>query len=67
MASTSTSARWAITTWCGDRVITVEVYTDGMGTYQARCTDCAWRGRWYRTEAKAVEQARTHTEHEPSK
>jgi len=44
-------------------MITVAIYSDGLGTFQARCTDCSWRGRWYRSEDRAVAEAKTHQEH----
>ena len=45
------------------RVITT-VYTDGMGTYQARSLASGWRGPWRRSEARAIEDARAQGEHE---
>lgn len=41
----------------------VSIYTDGMGTYQARCLGCAYRGAWWRTEKRAVKDAQDHTDH----
>ena len=40
----------------------VIVYTDGMGTFQARCItdDCAWRGRWVKSQERAVRHAEAH-------
>ncbi len=38
----------------------VSVYTDNMGTYQARCLSCDWRAAWRRSESKAVDDAKTH-------
>lgn len=32
----------------------VAVYADGLGTFQARCMGCDWRGRWRRREETAV-------------
>ena len=43
--------------------VLVSVYTDGMGTYQARCLGCPWRGAWRRKNATAIEDAKGHTEH----
>jgi hypothetical protein len=44
-------------------VLYVAIYTDGMGTYQAQCMGCPWKGSWRRKEAKAVEDGKTHTAH----
>lgn len=44
-------------------IIQVAIWTDGMGTYQARCLGCAWKGEWWRREARAVKDAETHVEH----
>jgi hypothetical protein len=40
----------------------VAVFTDGHGSYQARCCEqgCAWRGKWHRQEKLAVESAMFH-------
>jgi hypothetical protein len=38
----------------------VAIYTDGMGTWQARCLSCSWRSRWFATENTAVKHAKTH-------
>lgn len=35
--------------------ILVAIYDDGFGTFQARCLSCSWCGRWYRSEALAVQ------------
>ena len=48
-----------------ERPIMVAIWTDGMGTHQARCMDCPWKGEWRRDQDKAVEIGRTHTEHLP--
>jgi hypothetical protein len=44
--------------------IMVALYTDGMGTHQARCMGCAWRGPWRRKEQRATDDAKGHTAHE---
>ena len=43
--------------------IKVAIWTDGMGTYQARCLDCSWKGKWHRKEPLAVEDAKKHLQH----
>jgi hypothetical protein len=43
--------------------ILVAIYTDGMGTFQAQCLGCSWRGPWRRKESSAVESGKSHTEH----
>jgi hypothetical protein len=40
--------------------IKVAIYTDGMGTWQARCLDCEWRSAWFAREATAVRHAKSH-------
>lgn len=42
-------------------VLLVAIWTDGMGTFQARCLSCPWHGDWRRNEALAVKQGKTHT------
>jgi hypothetical protein len=44
-----------------DQIITI-VYTDGLGTFQARSTTSDWRGPWRRSEKKAIEDARARGE-----
>jgi hypothetical protein len=39
----------------------VAIYADGMGTFQARCMSCPWRGTWRRTGARAVTDGKAHT------
>ena len=46
-----------------DRAVVAAIWTDGMGTFQARCTQCKWRGGWWRTEATAVKEASAHQQH----
>jgi hypothetical protein len=41
-------------------VLSVAIYTDGMGTWQARCLSCPWRGSWRRSEDRAVDDAKGH-------
>lgn len=43
-------------------MIATFVWTDGLGTYQARCTHCDWHGPWRRQETKAVADAEAHGE-----
>ena len=43
-----------------DGIIVVAVYTDGMGTFQARCMECAHRGPWRRRQARAADDAAEH-------
>lgn len=44
-----------------DQIVTI-VYTDGMGTYQARSLASEWRGPWRRSEKRAIEDARKRGE-----
>lgn len=45
-------------------IIKVAIYTDGMGTYQARCMDCTWKASWRRKEAASVKDAKAHSHKE---
>lgn len=47
-----------------DELILVAIWTDGMGTYQARCKQCPWKGAWWRKEARAVTDAEGHITHQ---
>jgi hypothetical protein len=40
--------------------IIVMVWTDGLGTYQARCANCKQRMAWRRKETKAIEDSKNH-------
>jgi hypothetical protein len=40
-----------------DTIYTI-VWTDGLGTYQARDLSGIWRGPWHRCEAKATQDAK---------
>jgi hypothetical protein len=44
-----------------DYVLKVAVWTDGMGTYQARCMSCDWKGAWWRKQERALKDAEAHT------
>lgn len=41
-------------------VIITEVWTDSLGTFQARCRECNWRGPWHRSEDLAAQDAKDH-------
>lgn len=48
-------------------VTRVAVWTDGMGSHQARCLECDWKGPWRErraqgktTEERAIDDAQDH-------
>jgi len=43
-----------------DQYLYVAIYSDGMGTFQARCCDCTWRSAWRRKETSAVIDGKAH-------
>lgn len=40
------------------------IWTDGLGTFQARCLHCSWKGTWRRKEETAVKDGKRHPTHQ---